>query len=126
MTPEEAIAAAEAMVDKNLPLGWSKKFVTPPWFDRVPACRGCGKDPVVARAVEPGLRWTGVFNRPPTVLSVRDGRTRTLWYSFAMLCEHCCNKPTLDRLAVEVFAPQSPEAGMPEVTIETTDPSKPS
>jgi len=115
----QSIAQAEALIDKNLPRGWRKMFVEPPWRSLEPVCRGCGKDPKLAHLAEPGLKWAN------SAIVKNDAPQRTLWYSFALVCENCVkDRKVMNRLAIEVFAPQSPEAGLPEITIETSDPSK--
>jgi hypothetical protein len=119
--PEDAIAAAEKTLQQALPPGWQKRFVEPPWRDAKPGfCRGCGKDSQLARVAEPGLKWSA------SIITKQDQRRKLVWYSFALVCERCGqNRPTMDKLALQCFAPQSPEAGTPPIEIITSDPSKP-
>ena len=115
-TAEESVANAEARIRKNLPPGYTMKFVAPPaaWAEMPPHCCACGREYAVLRLTMPGLKWANV------AIVKYDSPKKILWYSFALCDEKCGqDKKTLDKLAVEVFMPLAPEnIGPGKVTVE--------
>ncbi len=101
---EESIIAAERTIDQNLPKGWVKEFIEPPWRGEPPKCRGCGRDPQMSAIAAPQLKWANV------AILRHDQAKKTLLYSFGLCCENCGrDKKVMNRLALEVFAPLAPE-----------------
>jgi hypothetical protein len=120
-TGTDAIAAAEKTIEQQLKPGWVKRFVEPPWRGATPGlCRGCGRTGQQEAILNPKLKWA-------TVAIVKEQKERKiLWYSFALCCEVCAkDRKVMNRLAVEVFDPGAPEAGLPPIDVTVTDTSKP-
>lgn len=112
-TAEDSIAKAEALMEKNTPAGWTRRFVEPPWRGLPPRCRACGRDPALTAISAPGLKWANM------AIVKYDSRQKIVWYSFGLCCETCGQqKKVLDKLAVEIFMPLAPENVGPELTVE--------
>lgn len=106
-TALRAVVRSEALIDKNMPAGWRKEFVDPPWRrDPSSKCRGCGITPEIAK---PGTRW-GI------AAIVKHDRNRcVVLYSFGRICDRCVqSRKVMNRLAVEVFAPLAPPGPIPD------------
>jgi len=112
-TGADAIAAAEKTIEQQLPPGWVKRFVEPPWRGATPGvCRGCGRNDEQEAHVNPRLKWATV------AIVKRQAERKILWYSFALCCEKCASdRRVMNRLAVEVFDPGAPEAGLPPIDV---------
>jgi len=96
-TRTDSIAAAEKTIEQNLPTGWRKVFIEPPWRGTAPQCRGCGKVPAAAARHE---KWATMA----IVKKVPD--SRELLYSFALCCERCGkDRKVMNRLALAVLSP---------------------
>ena len=97
-SPLESIAAVQRVIDQNTPLGWTSKFVDPPWHGMMPGvCRGCGLDSQVAAAT---VKWSN------SAIVKKDDRQKIIWWTCTLVCDKCGhNKRVMDRLALEAFAP---------------------